>query len=79
MGIGKLLLHRGEAVAQRVGAGALGVPALLCPLRSDFCGPPIGIRRIRPGHRRIDADVRCGPRLLCLVNSCSLSRKVHLE
>ena len=79
MGVGKLLLHRGEAVAQRIGAGTLGVPSLLCPLCSGFCSPPIGIRRIRPGHRRIDTGVRCCPRLLCLVSSRSLSRKVSLE
>ena len=78
MGVGKLLLHRAEAVAQHIGAGTLGVPALLCPLCSGFCGPPIGIRRIRPGHRRINTGVRCCPRLFRLVSSRSLSRKDSL-
>jgi len=114
MRIGKLLLHRVEAVSQhisvlalrsdaclgslqqrhgligerdgsaavgvgRIGAGTFGVPALLCSLRSGFCGAPIGIRCIRPCHHRIGVGVRHLPDLLCPISSRPLGCEVSLE
>jgi hypothetical protein len=61
MGVGELLLHRDEAVAQVVRPGALVVPPRLGLIRARLRRSAVGVRRVRTCFGSLPAL----PLLLC--------------